>query len=376
MYDDVVFIGITPTNEYQAWREANANNLDSSIQVRHIPIPRASKIRRYAKSMMGSIPAIAIEFWDQRDAVGRCLRDMSQPDAAVDVIIEDIPLTVLQPTVHSSLPAASTVIRSHHVQSEAFRGFDRDGLIWNQVAWKWEIKRIKWLERRALKEADATFCISDTDARGYERVYNHTVNGVIDVCFGEAEHEMSTEGAADRIVHVGSADLRKGHGLQWFVDDVWPLVRERRPNAELHLGGRNTNRFHRPSEGVIGVGFVEDDQAFMERGGIFINPQKRGSGLKIKSVVSMLAGRALVSTETGIEGVKGQDGTHFYVRDHPGEMADVLCMLIADDDQRRTMQKTAREFASHAYDCGRFIRDISEHFPISSHPTDTSATNE
>lgn len=374
VYDTVVFVGITPRDEFETWSEETEPSMDmDGVTVRHVNVPRAPKVKRFAKSLLRAIPALSIEFWERRNDILQVIADESQAGADVDVIVEDIPLSVLLPEIHSAMPSATTILRSHHVQAEAFKGFDREGWGPQRLAWSWEIKRIEWLERRALNEADATFAISSADAQGYTRKYDHTPDGIIDVCFQESEHRMLDLGASHRIVHVGSADLRKGHGIQWFVDSVWPMIRERVPRAELHLAGRNTDQFHQPSSGITGIGFVDDDKAFMERGGIFINPQKRGSGLKIKSIVSMLAGRALVSTETGIEGVRGEEGKHFFVRDEPGAMASVICTLIEQNDQRTGVQQAAREFAARTYACQHFIQEKRASFEsLSGSPTNRS----
>ena len=74
-------------------------------------------------------------------------------------------------------------------------------------------------------------------------------------------------------------------GLNWFVDDVLPLIIERFPDARLVVGGGICKELAclkgRPDVELLG--YVDNPYEFWARGDVAINPTFRGTGLKIKT---------------------------------------------------------------------------------------------
>jgi glycosyltransferase involved in cell wall biosynthesis len=125
------------------------------------------------------------------------------------------------------------------------------------------------------------------------------------------------------------------------------------PQARLVLAGRGTERFADENSGIEALGFVPEDKMILDKGLIFVNPQQIGSGVKLKSIVAMLAGKALVSTPTGIEGVAGTDGEHFFVARDLDAMAGQVVALLNDRELALRVARNGRLLAADYYseDC-------------------------
>ncbi len=95
------------------------------------------------------------------------------------------------------------------------------------------------------------------------------------------------------VVHVGTADTRKGADLLNFVSTALLLVMKVFPNARLVLGGKGTEMLSNADYNIVGLGFVDSDKTILQEGNIFINPQMTGSGIKIKSIIAMAAKKFL-----------------------------------------------------------------------------------
>ena len=150
------------------------------------------------------------------------------------------------------------------------------------------------------------------------------------------------------VVHVGSADLRKAPdcGVSWLRLAPGPGPNSQ---AKLVLGGHGTDGLADPPQGVQGMGFVSDDREILARGQLFLNPQQIGAGIKLKSITAMLAGKALVSTPTGIEGVEGREGRHFFVAETAEALADQIVALIRSPAQVHAAAREARALAAARY---------------------------
>ena len=64
--------------------------------------------------------------------------------------------------------------------------------------------------------------------------------------------------------------------------------------------------------GVTFSGPVDDDADIYRRGRLALNFQQSTGGIKLKTLTSLAAGRTLISTVRGIEGVPITSGQHFW----------------------------------------------------------------
>jgi glycosyltransferase involved in cell wall biosynthesis len=80
-------------------------------------------------------------------------------------------------------------------------------------------------------------------------------------------------------------------------------------------------------------------------------PILTGAGIRVKIVEAMSAGRAIVSTSRGWEGLAHvEPGRHLLVADDPREFAEETIRLLRDRELRERLADAARELAVREYD--------------------------
>jgi glycosyltransferase involved in cell wall biosynthesis len=80
-------------------------------------------------------------------------------------------------------------------------------------------------------------------------------------------------------------------------------------------------------------------------------PILAGAGIRVKIVEAMAAGRAVVSTPLGCEGLPGLEaGRHLLVAEQPRAFADAALRLLGDEALRERMAREARALAEAEYD--------------------------
>lgn len=92
----------------------------------------------------------------------------------------------------------------------------------------------------------------------------------------------------------------------WFVNEIFPLVREQLPDIKFHLiGSKATAAVKALGEepGVIFHGFVEDIEPFLHDVRIAVAPLRYGAGVKGKVNMSMSYGQPVVGTAIAFEGM-------------------------------------------------------------------------
>lgn len=323
------------------------------IQWYGLPLVFGAKWWRFLRSLGTGVPAITVRF---RTATREFLRrtddilDQSRArDTAVAVIYEDVPTAYYLPLLRQRHPRVLQGLRSLNCLVKGFAGLDQQGSFVSRSAWRLELARIRRFEQDVCSSADALWVISSQDAVEYRSRLGIQPDGVLGVSLDADRYGRVPPGDPATVVHVGSADLRKGAGLRCFLARGWPRVRAQIPQARLVLGGRGTDELADPSQGVEGLGFVADDRDVLARGQIFLNPQQIGAGIKLKSITAMLAGRALVSTPTGIEGVEGREGRHFFVAETSEALADKIVALIRSAEQADFVAREAKAMAAAHY---------------------------
>jgi glycosyltransferase involved in cell wall biosynthesis len=273
------------------------------------------------------------------------------------IIIEDIPLSIFLSKIKHKYTNFKIAIRSHNELEKAFEFFCKNGPLWWRAAWKLECLKIKMLEKKAGKESNIFWTISQNDLEAYIKRLNVYPKGVIGVYISNNFYKHIPSGSRNTVIYLGSADLRKGMGLKRFISKVWPVVRKARPDARLILAGFGTEVFSDPLLGVQGLGKIENDREVLEQGRIFINPQYIGSGIQLKSIVAMLSSKALVSTRTGVEGVNGENGKHFIIAELSEDMALEILSLMDNPDRANKIGQAAQKFASDMYNKGRLMKE-------------------
>lgn len=329
-----------------------------AIEWVHIPVDDSALWVRFLKSLVFRKPAITIRYYLQNEQVMRIVRStLKRCPKNSAVIFEDVPVAVFLSGIIDEFPKVRTAIRSHNLTVKAFEPLCRVGSLARRVAWRYEVSKIAKFEALVCSGANTVWSISDDDALGYMRALSIEVNGVMGVCLDVKRYVDVPFGEAKTVVCVGTADLRKGSSLTKFVSQIWPIVRGEFPDAQLVLAGKGTELYTDCGAGIQGRGFVEDDRDILGIGAIFINPQLIGAGVQLKSIVAMLAGKALVSTKLGVEGVEGLRGVDFFVSDSSREMASAIIVLMKNKDLAQDMGRHARACAMRKYGCEEYVAD-------------------
>jgi glycosyltransferase involved in cell wall biosynthesis len=115
------------------------------------------------------------------------------------------------------------------------------------------------------------------------------------------------------------------HGLNWFLRDVWPVVRESLPGAELRVAGVGWEGLS-GTAGVSFLGWCPSLSGEYARASVCIAPVFAGGGTKIKVIESMAAARPLVTTVNAVDGIPRSTGVRV-ARDARGFAAGVIAYL-------------------------------------------------
>jgi glycosyltransferase involved in cell wall biosynthesis len=124
--------------------------------------------------------------------------------------------------------------------------------------------------------------------------------------------------------------------------ECWPEVRMAVPAARLLLAGRHLDAALPPTrpDGVEILGEVGDPLEVLEQTAAMAFPSPSSSGPKIKVFEAMAHGVPVVTTEWGVEGIRGVDGVVEVAT--LGSFGARLAAVLADPDRRAIMASGSR----------------------------------
>lgn len=93
----------------------------------------------------------------------------------------------------------------------------------------------------------------------------------------------------------------------YLRDEIWPAIRQKLPEAELHIYGAYANQTHKswsqPKNGFLVKGRAPEVSEVMKSYRVLLAPIRFGAGLKGKLLDAMYYGLPSVTTEVGLEGI-------------------------------------------------------------------------
>jgi polysaccharide biosynthesis protein PslH len=174
-----------------------------------------------------------------------------------------------------------------------------------------------------------------------------------------------------RILFTGTMSYPpNAQAARWFATEVLPRVRARRPAAGLAIVGRDPSADVLSLAALPGVevtGRVPDLRPWLAEAQVVVAPLLSGGGTKLKVVEAMAAGRPVVATSIGAEGIDGGDGEHLVVADGVEAFAGAVADLLGDRARAARIAASGRALAVERYSwdaASLAMRDAIERWPV------------
>lgn len=349
---------------------SSSHLLEYCATVETVPQPRRTSFARFLQIAVGRRPDMALRLSSPEFV--RVLSRLLERGRYHLVQVEGLELAFTIPTIRAASPDSRVVYDSHNAETElqrrALHTDLRNPRRWHAAVYSWlQVKRLRPYELWACRNADWVTAVSEPDRRRLRSLATGSpfpvtvIPNCIDVrdyLTDEFDNAISVSELDSRsrsthrwdLVFIGKMDYRPNvDAVLWFADEIWPLVRAKRPATTWAIVGQRPHaRLSRlkTSPGVTFTGFVESVIPYLANAAVCIMPFRMGSGTRLKLIEAMAAGRAIVSTSVGAEGFPVEDGRELLLADSPEDMAEAILRLLDQPEQRKRIGRIARQFAS------------------------------
>jgi glycosyltransferase involved in cell wall biosynthesis len=165
----------------------------------------------------------------------------------------------------------------------------------------------------------------------------------------QPDPNVSNREPSPLVMFVGAMDWEPNiDAVEFFCKEVWPSVLVAVPGAKFRIVGRNPDRrVQQVARGSVEVtGRVPAVIDHLREAAVVVVPLRIGGGTRLKIYEAMAAGKAMVSTSVGAEGLDVHHGRDIILADTPKEFGEAILMLLKDADLRKRYQRAAVELAS------------------------------
>jgi glycosyltransferase involved in cell wall biosynthesis len=290
------------------------------------------------------------------------------------------------------------VVRKYSDAKIILRAHNIEHLIWERIASetknpvkKWYIghlaRTLKKYEENIIRETDGILAITEKDAEYFRgKYYRGDMKGEMVDVNGEMRNvkceRRNEEGAVmalpfgikpgkygfqpdkmefPSLFSLGSMNwIPNQEGIRWFLQNVWPDVHNQFPQLKYYLAGREMPEWMQSLKipNVIVLGEVENSGEFLASKAIMIVPLFAGSGIRVKIIEGMAAGKTIISTSIGAEGISYSHAENILIADAPCEFFEMISICVTNQALCAKIGKQALTLAETEYNTGMLIQKL------------------
>ena len=208
--------------------------------------------------------------------------------------------------------------------------------------------QVAYYENQFCTPADVIVATNGIDAVRFTRTFQNKSIQIIPYCVPCAEFSPLRETEGENLVFSAPFDVPDiQEGLQWFEKKV-------KPKLKSVLGDRlPLIQFINSKDGLSSQSILKDAKL------VFI-PIRRGHSHTHFILEAMAAGRAVVTTSRGAEGLLTSPSYDIWVCESSDGFASALVRLIENEHLRKETAHHAAETAENRYDTSRIHATVSE----------------
>jgi len=217
-------------------------------------------------------------------------------------------------------------------------------------------------ERFILARAGANIlCFSEKD-RSLIREYYGLESKKIDLFLEERIKQISYDKlkGSNKFVFYGAWGRNENsEGLEWFVDNVMPLVND---DICFDIIGAGFNEKLKTKikkyPNMALLGFVDNPYPILAAGSGLIVPLFQGAGVKVKVIESLACGTPVIGTTVAFEGIEGVESRHLLECTEPWDYVRAIQQLESID---LSSKRELRERFLASYPKDTFMDYLKQH---------------
>jgi polysaccharide biosynthesis protein PslH len=255
----------------------------------------------------------------------------------------------------NSIENVPRVVGTHNIESQIWFRRAHQSQSWiRRRFFQNQALKMSRFERRALLQAEAATAVTAQDAHQMQSWGASEITLVSNGADLEAYQCLVPATEPSELLFLASLDwFPNQDALAFFLREILPHLLALEPKAILRIVGRRPSRALRKlvagNQNTELVGEVQDVRPYLARAEVVVVPLRIAGGSRLKILEALAAGKAVVSTSIGAEGLELTPGEHFEVADTPLQFAQRTATLLADPAMRQRLGDNGRRLVTERY---------------------------
>ena len=211
-------------------------------------------------------------------------------------------------------------------------------------------------EKLTAQYADVNFVLSNREERLFINAYGKKPEAQLSVYMDvqlSDEFFRKKPNKKKKILFFGGYYLPNVHGIDWFIKEVYPNLRNK---VDLIVAGRGMDKLsenHYPKEVII-KGYIESIEELYRDADIVVSPIFEGGGMKVKVAEAMAFGKIVVGSNESYEGYQEKIpadywDNFFYRANTADEFTEKIREALELDDNRHHFNPNIRELYENGF---------------------------
>jgi glycosyltransferase involved in cell wall biosynthesis len=165
------------------------------------------------------------------------------------------------------------------------------------------------------------------------------------------------------LIYVGSMDYKPNEeGILWFLDNVFPKVKDRFQNTVFYIIGRNPSKKIKSleSENIKVLGYVEDIIPYYNKASFFVVPLISSGGQKLRILNAMSFKKCVISTRTAAESLDVEENRNILFADDAQQFANKIIGLLNNPQTARDIAEKGYELVARKYDWKEISKNVGD----------------
>jgi glycosyltransferase involved in cell wall biosynthesis len=264
----------------------------------------------------------------------------------------------LAPYVTHRVRGATVILDVHNVESAFYRGLAHAaGNPVERAGLAIFAKASRRVERQFLPHFDRVLAVSEHERRllAQDCPAHKVFVAPNAVCVGSLP--PNHEGDSRTLYFAGRLDyVPNRQAVLWFAKNVWPLIHKRLPEARCKILGECSEALATTlgrTPNMILEGHVDNIALFIAESSLAVVPVFSGGGTRFKILDAWAAGKAVISTTKGAEGLVARHGDNIWLADDARGFADATVRLLTEPALRATIGRNGHKTVEEHYSLER-----------------------
>ena len=253
------------------------------------------------------------------------------------------------------LRGAKSIIVAHNIEAKIWRRYEQNETNTLKKAYiKIQRNKVEAFEKSCFIWSNGAISVSDAEAAeiaSYGVGYKvQTVENGVDINYFQP---LEVFVDPNTLVFTGAMDWRPNQdAVKFFVREILPLVKKRRPEVKIAFVGRMPPKPIRELgriEGVTVTGTVEDVRPYIAAAALYVVPLRIGGGSRLKILEAMAMKKPVLSTTVGAEGLNVTAGKNILLAEGPEQFAGQVVSYLDNPERLADLAAAGRQLVEEQY---------------------------